>query len=360
MHIRTKFDGGKQINRSQSGSWQARCSGAGLRYNEGPAWGPAAWEQVTGESANQVFTGVAEAKSKQATSDRERKSTSQAKQSRQLSKCKASDNSLQSRRDYSRYDGGRNADDITSDLPMEYLQDQMLSYYKAHVVVSEEGASEVQKMTQKQGSDDNSSSIWLAERRKRITSTNTGRIAKRRPKTKVASTVKDMLYSTFRGTAATRWGILQEPPTQAAYLSQRRIESPLVTISATGLTVSVKNPWLAASPDGLVCDPGVADPNGIAEYKNPYSARDMTMVEAVEKIKDFCLKKCENGTLTLKPSHHYYFQVQATMFCTQLTWCDFVVRTTKDICIERIPWNRTFWDEVFPKLKLFYFNAILP
>lgn len=29
MHIRTKFDGGKVINRSQSGSFEHRCMGAG-------------------------------------------------------------------------------------------------------------------------------------------------------------------------------------------------------------------------------------------------------------------------------------------------------------------------------------------
>ena len=33
MHIRAKFDGGKVIKRSQSGSWKHRCMGAGLRYN---------------------------------------------------------------------------------------------------------------------------------------------------------------------------------------------------------------------------------------------------------------------------------------------------------------------------------------
>ena len=34
MPIRSKFDGGKQINRSQSGSWEGRCAGAALRVNE--------------------------------------------------------------------------------------------------------------------------------------------------------------------------------------------------------------------------------------------------------------------------------------------------------------------------------------
>ena len=45
MHIHCKFDGGKQINRSQSGSWEARCAGAALRVNEGPEWGPICWEK---------------------------------------------------------------------------------------------------------------------------------------------------------------------------------------------------------------------------------------------------------------------------------------------------------------------------
>ena len=44
MHIHTKFDGGKVVNRSQSGSFQHRCMGAGLRLNDGPMWGPTSWK----------------------------------------------------------------------------------------------------------------------------------------------------------------------------------------------------------------------------------------------------------------------------------------------------------------------------
>ena len=55
MHIRCKFDGGKQINRSQSGSWQARCAGAGLRFNEGAAWGPHTWKQVLSKPPSDTF-----------------------------------------------------------------------------------------------------------------------------------------------------------------------------------------------------------------------------------------------------------------------------------------------------------------
>ena len=45
---------------------------------------------------------------------------------------------------------------------------------------------------------------------------------------------------------------------------------------------------------------GVANPNGISEYKNLYSARDMTLVEVASKMKDSCLKKSENGKLALQ------------------------------------------------------------
>ena len=43
MHIHSKFDGGKQVNHSQSGSWEGRCAGTALQVNEGPTWGPTYW-----------------------------------------------------------------------------------------------------------------------------------------------------------------------------------------------------------------------------------------------------------------------------------------------------------------------------
>ena len=50
-----KFDGGKVVNRSQSGSWEFRCMGAGLRANIGPTWGPVVWRDTTGSAPNSVL-----------------------------------------------------------------------------------------------------------------------------------------------------------------------------------------------------------------------------------------------------------------------------------------------------------------
>ena len=47
MNVRAKFDGGKVINRSQSGSWQHCCMGAGLWHNMGDKWDLQAWKYMT-------------------------------------------------------------------------------------------------------------------------------------------------------------------------------------------------------------------------------------------------------------------------------------------------------------------------
>lgn len=48
--------------------------------------------------------------------------------------------------------------------------------------------------------------------------------------------------------------------------------------------VSLENPWLAGTPDGLVNDPSEDSSHlGLVEIKNPYSVRHMILSEAVQK-----------------------------------------------------------------------------
>ena len=128
----------------------------------------------------------------------------------------------------------------------------------------------------------------------------------------------------------------------------------------TGLVISLDNPWLATSPDDKVHDPSATPPYGLAEYKNPHSAEQLTIPEACQQLKNFCLEKTENNTYQLKPKHDYYYQIQCQLYCTNTMWCDFAVHTEKDIHIERISRNKMWWDQQLPKLKAFYFDALLP
>ena len=102
MHIWTKFDGGKQVNRSQAGSWQGRCAGAGLRWNEGAAWGPLSWEKATGGQPTATFEKVADTAKKLTDKDRKRKSEHAAKLQRKKARYSSNDNSLNARLAYSR------------------------------------------------------------------------------------------------------------------------------------------------------------------------------------------------------------------------------------------------------------------
>ena len=78
MNVRAKFDGGKQVNRCQSGSWQARCAGAALRINEGSNWGSETWSKVV-STPSKTFRAAGECKTKKLNKDRKRKSTDTAK-----------------------------------------------------------------------------------------------------------------------------------------------------------------------------------------------------------------------------------------------------------------------------------------
>ena len=104
MHIRSKFDGGKQINRSQAGSWQGPCAGAGLRSNEGAGWGPTIWQKAVHREPSDVFKLAATEAIKHTDKDRKRKATATAKQQRKKARYStaAVDDSLSSRMAYSR------------------------------------------------------------------------------------------------------------------------------------------------------------------------------------------------------------------------------------------------------------------
>ena len=79
MNIRYKFDGGKQINRSQRGSLEGRCAGAALKMNDGPEWGPTCWKKATNSVSNQTYKAVSINWTKQLTKDKKRKAREDVK-----------------------------------------------------------------------------------------------------------------------------------------------------------------------------------------------------------------------------------------------------------------------------------------
>ena len=101
------------------------------------------------------------------------------------------------------------------------------------------------------------------------------------------SSIRNLLYSKFRGNRATECGLLQEDVSRSKYLEVKKIGSPDFLVTKSGLVISHKHPWLAASPDGFVYDPDSDPSQGLVEFKNPYAARDKTVEEATGIVNPF-------------------------------------------------------------------------
>ena len=116
---------------------------------------------------------------------------------------------------------------------------------------------------------------------------------------------------------------------------------------------------LAATPDGWVSDSAASPSQGIVEFKNPCSYRDLAVSDAITAKKCDCLS-INNGHITLKRTHSFYYLVQKAMFCMKTKWCDFFLCTTVDYYCERVQFKESSCCSILPTLRCFYVLAILP
>lgn len=97
-------------------------------------------------------------------------------------------------------------------------------------------------------------------------------------------------------------------------------------VTQTGLHISEEHPWLGATPDGLVGD------DAILEIKTVSSAKNMTIMEAIQAGKISFIKIVQNQ-LVLVESHAYFAQVQAQLAVTQRSTGYLLVQTEVDYVI---------------------------
>jgi putative phage-type endonuclease len=188
---------------------------------------------------------------------------------------------------------------------------------------------------------------WLDARKNRLTASNFGAAVGLNRYKSPNGLLKDMLWNTFKGNAATRWGSEHEDVARDAYIAKIQAEidagtSPYTSIRVeeTGLAVNPGRPWLGSSPDGVV---HVTTPDGNAHK--------------------FLLEiKCPFRKEFYDPPVPVYYncQIQGVMANMDLPHCDFVVWTPTGMQITRVDFDTEFWDTtLFPKLKAFYFDRYL-
>ena len=210
----------------------------------------------------------------------------------------------------------------------------------------------IEKATQKQ----HKCKRWHEERYGRLTSSGFGDIIKCR---RFEGHAQRKIYpmQSKLSTSAIQWGKCNEAIARQQYA--QHLQHQDLNVRECGLYISYQG-FLAASPDGIVCAKD-GSPAGILEIKCPYSQRNVSIIDACKKRNFFCELNEGDKRIHLKKNHNYYYQVQGQMAILNLPWCDFVVWTLKDIHVERIFFDETFWTkQCYPKLHDFYYGIILP
>ena len=151
-----------------------------------------------------------------------------------------------------------------------------------------------------------------------------------------------------------RWGCSHEKEARDQFSARMSSIHRDFKIGDTGFFIDSENPYLGASPDGIVkCS---CCGKGVIEVKCPYCKRN-GLPEDDEDT--FCLD-FHDGVRSLKRSHSYYYQVQLQMHVSSLPYAEFVVWTEKDLFSERILKDPLFVESHIPKAKQFFIYGILP
>ena len=124
-------------------------------------------------------------------------------------------------------------------------------------------------------------------------------------------------------------------------------------LSDAGLYIDYEDPFLGASPDGIVqCS---CCSKGVVEVKCPYCHKDLPE----DDTSTFCMVK-QKGTWSLKRDHMYYYQVQLQLHVCDVTYADFVVWTENTTVIERLHENTEFFEGKITNVRNFFMYGVLP
>ena len=236
-----------------------------------------------------------------------------------------------------------------------------ISEFKGKLVMSEEAIRQLETETKAQ----RNSPKWFQARQFRVTASLFGLIKRMKADTSPKNVVLQILgVKKIYPTSAMQWGIEQEEIALQQYVHfQHAHNHSGLFVCNSGIHISKTHPFLGASPDGCVYDPEASEPYGFLEIKCPYSHRDKTPLEACSDASFCCQVQGEGGTHVpvLKRNHPYYAQVQGHMAIGERMWCDFVVYTLQGISVQRIAFDKLYWETMLlPKLDAFWHKCVAP
>ena len=134
------------------------------------------------------------------------------------------------------------------------------------------------------------SQLWYQVRARRITASACVKILCQKEMTEAL--LKSILYPKPFDvlSAPIKWGIDNEPKANQQYLSYAKSHGKKgLSTTKCGFIVHPTMGWLGASPgDARIIDPHSNLPNGIAEFKCPFSKKEVTPREACDDPNFYC------------------------------------------------------------------------
>uniref|UniRef100_A0A8C6TKY7 Uncharacterized protein n=1 Tax=Neogobius melanostomus TaxID=47308 RepID=A0A8C6TKY7_9GOBI len=196
--------------------------------------------------------------------------------------------------------------------------------------------------------------LWFEQRKGRITASKAHDVLVRKDKTdpdKLVQLICGSKCYDLSNVKQVKWGVNNEEKAKSAYINHAKNCHKNLNVQNVGLLVDHENPFLAASPDGLVsCD---CCEKRLLEIKCPYKHRDKVIQDITDK--DFCLR----SDYKLKTSHRYFTQIQLQMYIFKLMFCDFVVYTNKEFIVVSIGFDVEFSALLVETCKIFFLKFVL-
>ena len=122
----------------------------------------------------------------------------------------------------------------------------------------------------------------------------------------------------------------------------------------SGFCIDPELPFLGASPDAFI-----EGEDAVVEVKCSYAGRRSKITTAT--LKHFPYLQDVNGTITLKKTHKYYYQLIGQIKLSKKSYGYFVAFTHEDLFYEKIDLDDDlFMNTMLPKLKSFYYQEYCP
>lgn len=201
---------------------------------------------------------------------------------------------------------------------------------------------------------------WYKYRAGRITALNFKAVCRTSIEKPSLSIIKNICYpvkTNFKSKEIT-WGLDNEDLARQQYYVIMKSKHANACVKSTGFIISIEKSPFGASPDGLVvCNCCGA---GCIEIKCPYRMREegVHIPQFAEMKNSFIVQS--NGRYILDREHSYFYQVQLQMYCTQTSYCDFIVWSPNGIFIEKIQVDKEFLAINLEKAAEFHKIVIKP